>query len=277
MRKQLLTLALALAALVVFCAPSRAQNVIDPHRGTVAGAGTPTAIADIWEWWEPSRESYSNGDPITNLNGQANNRDMANVSGSKRPEFVTNVLNSLAVARFTGQSIGPLGSDKGTFLQIPTMSGLTASHVFFVIKALNDPSQNGQGQGGFSDNTDGGTNQGAHYPYTDSNVYESWGTSDRKSVGNPATTLAQWNVYEVISTSSEFTVLLNGVQIFTTGTNTVAFNAGDPFIGTFLSSDGSWYSWSGDIAGVYQFSAKKTGADRTSMCTYINTRFGLSC
>jgi hypothetical protein len=252
-------------------------STILPYRSAAVVDDTPTAIADIWEWWEPSREAYANNAPITNLNGQANNRDMGNVSGSKEPIFKTNQLNSLAVAEFTGQTIGPLGSDKGTFLQITSMSALTASHVFFVIKALNDPSQNAQGQGGFSDNTDGGVNQGTHYNYTDGSIYESWGTNDRKSVGNPATTLAQWNVYEVISTSSEFTVLINGVQIFTTATNTVAFNAGEPFIGTFLSSDGAWYSWSGQIGGIYQFSAKKTGADRTAMCSYLNTRFALTC
>jgi hypothetical protein len=279
MRKQLLTLALLAAALLSFAAPSRAQNVIDPHRGAAAGAGTPTAIPDIWEWWEPSRESYANNDPITNLNGQANNRDMGNVSGGKEPVFKTNQLNGLAVAEFTGQSIGPLGSDKGTFLQVPTMAALTASHVFFVIKATNDPSTNPQGQGGLSDNTPDATNPGTHFPYTSGEIYEGWGSSVRHDdiPTNPVTTLAQWNVYEVISTGSEFTLRLNGAQIATTATNTVGFNAGNFFLGTFLSSDGSWYSWSGQIAGVYQFSAKKTGADYTAMCSYLNTRFGLSC
>lgn len=226
--------------------------------GAGGGAFTPSDLADIWEWWEPSRQGLADTDPMEQFTGQANARHMPKINDATRPIFTANQINGLGAARF----------DAGKGLQIPNMSALTASHFFLVINVDADPPASGFG-GLHNNGTSGNT---SHYCFTDNNIYEGWGTSARLTVGNAAASLAAWRVYEVVSISGTFTVLLDGTQINTRASNTVAF----PNDATHLfGRDAGSNLTNGYVAGVYQFSAQLT-TDRADLIDYINDRFALS-
>ena len=67
----------------------------------------------------------------------------------------------------------------------------------------------------------GGENN--HYPWTDGNIYDGWGTNVRKSTGNPSLSLTEKRVYNVVSRSGEWTSRIDGGLHFTTATNAVSF------------------------------------------------------
>lgn len=225
--------------------------------GTPAG---PSAIANIWEWWEPSRESYANNDPISTLTGQFAAKNFTS-SGTQRPTYKTGILNGMAVADFN--------STNSQNMSGPNASALTAGHLFFVLKAANDP-------GVITQNTPwwigtDGTNADI-WPFSDGKVYMGAGRTTRFTTNvDPTPSLAAWRVLEVVTTSTEYTVLLDGSTLATTATNTVGFRNG---IGLGTGPSGQFFT--GQEAGLYIFSAKLGSTDRGTLISYLNTRFGLS-
>lgn len=225
---------------------------------TLSGAGTIASdfgIASMWEWWEPSRETaYVNNDPMGTLTGQFAGKNFT-AAGASRPIYKTGVLNGLAVADYALQ--GWNGVDA---------SALTAGHILYVVKAANDPGVSGTNQLwriGTSASLDA-------YTFTDGIVYMGAGSSTRRTTVNPTVSVAAWRVLEIITTSSEYTVNLDGTQLFTSGTNTVAFSS-DLNLGKAPAN-----TFTGQGAGLYIFSAKLSSGDRTAVINYINSRFGLS-
>lgn len=170
------------------------------------------------------------------------------------------MLNGLAVAN--GGQAQNTGWDVG-----PNMSGLTAAHAFAVIKALVDPAADIGETVLWRFGTDAAE---SHIPYINGLIYDDAFSTTRKDAQNKTTNMASaFVLYEVVSTSSEWTRRINGAtsgdDFFTTGTNTV----GGIAAATLLV--GSRHK----LAGLYIFSAKLT-TDRTTLITYINTRFGTS-
>jgi hypothetical protein len=99
--------------------------------------------------------------------------------------------------------------------------------MFMIVKAKNDPPI--QSNSGF---VKFGTETSAnHFPWQSGDIYDGAFSSTRRNVGNPTTALNQLNLYNVLSTSTEWTARLNESQIYTTLTNTVAINA-NPKIGS---------------------------------------------
>lgn len=217
----------------------------------------PSDLADIWEWWEPSRGGFADNDDIATLAGEVApgaGHDFT-AGATVEPVYKENILNGLGVARFNGTT---------EFMDAVDPSALTAAHLFMVIKVVTEDTGGGVWQFG----TSGSTN---HYAFTDGNVYDGSCSTTRRTVGDPApTVLTNWVVVEVVSISGEWTYKLDGTQKFTTGTNTVGINTSCK-IGVSHTLEKAC-----DIAGVYLFSAKLGAPDRTSMVDYLNDRFGLS-
>lgn len=113
---------------------------------------------------------------------------------------------------------------------------------------------------------------GSLVPYTDGIVYEDFGSTARKVAGNPTPSLASPFAYNVISVAGEFTVNINGAQLFTTATNTVGWSA-TPRIGKTLTS--AWF-YQGVIAEVVMTVGKMSAADRTALRSYFQSRYGVS-
>lgn len=153
------------------------------------------------------------------------------------------------------------------YLGGPDLSSLTSGHAFFVVKIDADP-PGADAQTGIWDFGTGGFQ--SHYPYTDGNIYDRFGNTTRKTVGNPAASLASWRIYEVRSAASDWEAKLDGTSLHSTGTNTVGFQTA-PYLGRGADSsfflDGRW-------AYFALFPALSSG-DADDMRGWLQTRFGL--
>lgn len=231
--------------------------IISGAGDVTATAPIPSTIADMWEWWEPSRETgYIDGDFMPSMLGQVapgTGHDFVQAAADvNKPTFQTNELNGLAVVEFNGAS--------GRSFNSVNPSALTAAHLFLIVKMDSANSATSPWDFGtaFDEN---------HYEWLDGNIYDGTASSSRYTVGNPTPAVTSWRLIEVISTSSEWTFLMDGSQLFTTGTNTVSLSS------SCKLGANRGRGCSGKAAGGYLFSAKKTGTDRTTLVDYANDRF----
>lgn len=145
---------------------------------------------------------------------------------------------------------------------------LTTLDLFVVLAADNDPGLSGLG-------TDTGhplqSSSGfSAYPLNDGVVYETFGTTVQKVIGNPTLLLTTKHRYELISASGDMRAWVQNQAIFSTGTNTVGFDA------TWnLFRGGGSFSWLGRIAEIIVGNAILSAAEQTAMRVYLDGRYGL--
>lgn len=99
-------------------------------------------------------------------------------------------------------------------------------------------------------------------------ILESCGSTTRHNTGTPITDISVAHLYNIISISGEFTTQLNGVQQFTTATNTPGF---DPFprVGH------GFFTLAKLLGDFVVFDAKLSTADHDDMTVFMKSRIGL--
>lgn len=156
--------------------------------GVTAAGGTASAIAD--------------------LSGNGMNGTWA----ASQPAVVT--ANGRQTLRFSSASVYPMDFASGAF------AALTSAHAFFVFKNATDPPV-GSGLHML------GTGAGSAIPYSDGNIYDSFGTDTRKTHGSTGGATANLCCYDVYSAANKWNNFLNGsARGAEITTNTVAFPAG---------------------------------------------------
>lgn len=108
-------------------------------------------------------------------------------------------------------------------LNLPSLSALTAGTGLIVAVrsniTLTDRTKLGFWKIGTSSDDD-------YDPYTSTVLYNSFGSTTRRNIGNLSDASSKlWRVYLFVSSSTEWTGRKNGSQFYTTGTNTVGFSA----------------------------------------------------
>jgi hypothetical protein len=217
----------------------------------------PSDITGLWGWWEADTNGgLADGATIQTWPDQSgNSRDLAQATSGNRPTVQTNELNSLPIIRFDASA--------ASYFTVPNMSALTAGTVFLLVKIDADPPP-GDLQSGLWNM--GSTDGDHHFPYTDGNVYDGWGSTVRKSTGNPTLSISSaFRLYCVSSSSGDWTSWFDGTQHFTTATNTVSFPA-TPTFGRSFSTN--WYL-DGDVAELFIFDSALSTGDRQLMEAYI--------
>lgn len=136
------------------------------------------------------------------------------------------------------------------------LSALTEAEIFVKRKIDADPTIAGEGSmylmGTNSDKT--------HIPYTNGQIYDSFGTDTRKDTGvNPTDSMTAYHVYNAYSKTDDWACYLNDgtTPIYSTATNTVSF----PSNTTFGRWSGGYYML-GNVKAVVLFSEKVTSGDR---------------
>jgi hypothetical protein len=216
----------------------------------------PSDITGLWGWWE-GNGSYSGG---TWQDSHTTNRDLTQSTGASQPTQVAGVLNGLSVMRFDGAD---------DHFIVPSMGALTAGTVFLVVKIDADPPGAEAQTGLWHMGAQGAQN--THFPYTDGNIYDAWGSSTRQSTGNPTLSLSSdFRTYCVSSSSGNWTSWIDGTQHYTTATNTPQFDAITPFFGQNLTAN-NWLD--GDVAELFIFDSALSTGDRQSMEAYITTKW----
>jgi hypothetical protein len=114
-------------------------------------------------------------------------------------------------------------------LLMGSLASLTEGEMFMVIESGADPGVGTIGQRSWKLGTSGSD---PHYPFQDGIIYEDFGSTNRRSFGNPATPLNQMNLYNVYSRTNDIKAKINANEIFSfTGTNVVSFNS-SPVLGS---------------------------------------------
>ena len=228
---------------------------------------SPTAIAGLKLWLKADAETYADGDPISTWTDRSGSGFDATASSTARPTFKTSVLDTKPVARFDGTN------DAMGFASAP-LAGAAAGTAFVVVAIDADPpptdpksSHPLQSWG-----TDSGA---AHYPYINSIVYDDWGSTVRKTVGNPTPSLASWRIYCIQSAANLWRSFIDGgTPIFTTTTNTVAWAAvggvTPPGIGGTAQTG---YYMDGDIAEIIIYDSKLSDADLNKVGAYLVAKY----
>ena len=228
-----------------------------------AGVPGPSSITGLQVWLRADSYSLNDGDPIST--------DWTDLSGNSRapspintPTFRTNQVNGKPVVEFTSASNEYFDSFNGW-----NPSGQTAGHGFIVIKVKNDPPAVDTASGLWYF---GSTALDTHYPYTDSNIYDGFGSTTRQTVGDPTPSLATYRLYEVFSASNDWGALLDGASLFSTGTNTVGFNSAPR-----LGADNSPAVFiNGFVAEFFLYNKKLSAGEQSTIYTYISNRYALS-
>jgi hypothetical protein len=229
-----------------------------------AGTFLPSDLASLTAWFDGDEFTGTpDATAIATWTDQEGTNDATQGVGANQPTVDATGLNSMAVVDFDG----------GHVLNLPDfVSAYTAGSGFFVCKNDVDPGvalQDGPPLADFG--TDAA--QGDHYPFpTDSAVYHDFGSTARKSAGDPATSLATWHIGNFNSASAHWSYYLNATSQFTTGTNTVGFGS-VPTIGRCAASTGFF---PGKIAEILIFNAVLSSTDREKVEGYLAHRWGLT-
>lgn len=231
----------------------------------VAENWTPSALGSstLLVWLKGDTVSGSDGDQIStwsDSSGNARNFTLP-VGQATAPELEAGDLNSLNTLHFPNTS--------NQRYQGPSLSGLGSSVALYLIwKNAADPG--GSGTGGptafGTDNVNAN-----HTPFSDGVIYNADLSTARKTVGNPSTTLAQYNIIGITSAASSFIYYLNGVSFFSTGTNTVGLST-TPIIGRGKTSANGSNGWVAEIVLVNDIT--QTTREKTE--GYLAHKWGLT-
>lgn len=271
--------------------------LINPFLGGGGGGGGPAAPADgshLLVWLRGDSNMYSdagttlvtaNGSTVfqwNDLSGNGNhavhNTGLFALDGS--PTLETAGLNSQNVVRFTAAS-------KQTLTLPNIFVALTSGEAFIVVKKVADPANTPDNVTAFwdfgADGGGGGLN--SHVTYSDGNIYEVFGSTARKSCGNPTPSFAStYRVYSVYSAPGDWQNFIDGSSFFSTGTNTVQFpgNGAGPSGSSTRCNLGSGHSspsvnFYADmrVAEFLFYNHKLSGPDRSTVTTYLGARYGL--
>jgi hypothetical protein len=177
----------------------------------------------------------SNGAAIASVPDSAgvNATGLTQGTSGSRPTFAAANQNGLGVATFDGID---------DWFNVPDgLGSASAWTTFLVVKADADAPDHGIGLWSLQDVATAA--DATNFPYNgDGQIYESAFTSARKVVGDPTPSLAQWNIYEIVSASGKYEVMLNGSVIFTTASNAPA-NPDPVAIGRSHNFDASNFTW----------------------------------
>jgi hypothetical protein len=110
------------------------------------------------------------------------------------------------------------------FLVLPSIAatGWTAMEAYYVWRNGNDPGGTGVGPalGQF-----GSDSLGDHEPYSDGNIYHSFGSTARKTVGDPTLLLTSPRLISIRSAANDWQYWIDGTLFFSTVTNTVGLGS----------------------------------------------------
>jgi hypothetical protein len=236
-----------------------------------AGGFSPLDLPDLVAWWDFSDTATitaSSGAVSAVTDKSGNGWDLAQATAANKPVTGTRTINSLNTLDFFASS--PVECD-WMAPSATIMSGVTAATALYVMAndsdgGMGDPGGNGAVLCHW------GVATGDHEPYTDSNVYHGWGSTARKSTGNPTPALTTPRQITIVSKSGGWRYAIDGTDHFTTGTNTVGW-AGTPKIGSNTTS-GNNFCFDGRVGEIIICSSELTGGDLTDAQDYLQVKWG---
>lgn len=234
---------------------------------------TPDAIAELSYWFKANELVLNNLDPVGTLTDYSgNSRNFTAVTNSNRGSFYTNQLNSLPAVRFTHD--GNAVSTTNTQYNGPNfLTGYTAGEIFVVIKAAADPA-NSNLKGAYA--TFGSDINITHFPFTNGDIYDDFGTSTRKSIADASipVSLSGWHILNISSAANNWTARIDGTQVYNTSSNTVAWTTAPSFGGSGAAAP-SGGGFDGYIAEIIFFSKSLNAVERLNVRAYLANKYAI--
>lgn len=200
----------------------------------------------------------------------------AGTLGAATQGTAANRLVSAGSATINGKRTVTM-STPGRWVVLPSLAALTSVEIFLVGKLAADPPD-----ASFTGDTGGLWRVGTSalstvVPFTDGIVYDDAGTTVRKTTANPAASMAAPFLYNVRSAANAWSNHLNGVQLHSTGTNTVGL-ATVPTLGANAATDGGAINGFGDglLAEVLIYNAVLSAGDRATIHAYVTSYYAIA-
>lgn len=216
----------------------------------------PSSITGLAAWYDASNAASitASSGAVSQWNDLSGNaRHLTQASGANQPTTGTRTQNSLNVIDFDGSNDFLSAASNWT-------SGFTAATTFIVKRIDTNPGGVGLWQIGAASND-------AFVPFTDSNIYETFGTSTRRNWLS-ATPIAAAHSYTVVAASADFRAYVNGTADFSSGTNTVGFSATPVLCATSLTVMDGW------VAEWLVYNSALGTTDRQNVEGYLRTKWG---
>lgn len=229
-------------------------------------AWTPLSLGSTLKLWLDAADAatitYSTGTYVSQWADKSGNANHATqpAGDTQRPDLLPNIVNGLPGVYFQTDDA----------LQITNFaSGFTAGEVFIVVKLNADPAGSSHDSGFWKFTSDTTPHV---LPFTDGNFYDGWGSTARKSTGNPSASFTSPRLYNVRSASGAWSSHVDGTQHYTTATNTVGFGSGTHYIGGW----GAAYFMQGYVMEMIMTDSVLSTGDRASVKSYIATKYALT-
>jgi hypothetical protein len=115
-----------------------------------------------------------------------------------------------------------------------------------------------------------------HFPWTDGVIYDTFGTNNRHTTGNPTQPLNQWNIYNVLASTPTWTSRINGTQHFTTNANNTAggFNT-TASANMEVGRQQAAYIWTGEIGDFVLYNATLSSAQTTVTENHYSAKYNI--
>lgn len=213
---------------------------------------SPGGVSGCQLWLKADNGVIKTGNNISSWQDQSGNSRHFN--GNNNPQFVSIGFNFNPSISFNGsnQFFNRLGF-AGSFLQ---------GEIFYAMKS-NKPKTQDNGFCTF------GSGLNNHFTWSNQNIYDGFGTSSRKNFV-PDWDIQDLNVYNTMSKSNKWTAWRNGIQKYTTTSNTVGWST-NPNIGW-----GNYNYFSGEIPEVILFNKELTASEKQRVNSYIGIKYGIT-
>ena len=197
----------------------RAYSLMQPFfhhlRGGGAGVISPSDISGLAAWHRADLGVTTSASKVTSWLDQSGNGNTASNGASLGPTVTS------ANATFNNKATLNFAQSGTKYLQWVSQAFVgmsTGAHAFFVFNVAADPPATTAHTGfcNLGDSSD--ALQGTYMTFTDGVIYDDMFRSAAigfRTVGNPTPSLTAASLYEVISTSSEWTAKVNGTQLYT--------------------------------------------------------------
>lgn len=207
---------------------------------------------------------------------------------SRPGDYVLDASSKVATATDksgTGNSMVSTGVNAGPPVDATGMNGQpafrwTASSQYLAKAGFSGPSagemfivkKNNIGATGYGLWYMGSSNVSDLHPYTaDGVIYDDGGSTVRKATAAPAVSLNYPHIYNFSSTAGAWTNYVNGVQVFTTATNTVGW-ASQIEIGRTNTPLAGFDGW---VSEVIMFSRVLTAPERAAVNAYLTSQWSI--
>lgn len=228
----------------------------------------PRDIPDLVLWYSAEAETgYSEGQSMTQWTDWSGNENHAIAAGDLPPQWEgTTGPGGGASVRFRGTH-GSTSATWGYFSLPASLMGAAGSGEILVQIKSDGADCSTWGFG-----ADSGSSNASHYPFSGT-IYESWGTSARKTAGSPVLSIVSWRRYNVWSALNDFACRLDATPQFSTSDNTVLWDTVPTLghgkrAGALSDNVGSFQ---GRMAAVVVYSRKLTTTERDDLDTWLAT------